>query len=317
MATLGTLHITNGGSVQLADAARGGDIITWKDALHEGPVPAGLALEELRPVRARFLAELSDRGASDIEEDFRKRDQALANFRDREEVVLWFEHDLYDQLQLIQILDWYSAQELEGAKLSLIGVEEYLGRLRPEQLAALYPTRHAVSEAELSLARRAWRAFRSPTPVDLVALLNADTSALPFLHGALLRHLEQFPSRANGLSRSEQQILEIAAGGVSALGAIFRAASEREERIFLGDLFFMAYVRGLANARVPLLRTIKEASSFGRTEVEITPAGQSLLRREADHVRLNGIDRWLGGVHLHGENLWRWDSAAQRADLRP
>jgi hypothetical protein len=26
---------------------------------------------------------------------------------------------------------------------------------------------------------------------------------------------------------------------------------------------------------------------------------------------LNGIDRWLGGVHLHGHKVeWRWDAAA-------
>jgi hypothetical protein len=38
-----------------------------------------------------------------------------------------------------------------------------------------------------------------------------------------------------------------------------------------------------------------------------------VLAGEADHVRLNGIDRWLGGVHLEGdEAAWRWDAAAGR-----
>ena len=31
------------------------------------------------------------------------------------------------------------------------------------------------------------------------------------------------------------------------------------------------------------------------------------LRGTANFVALNGIDRWLGGVHLSDTNLWRWD----------
>jgi hypothetical protein len=29
-------------------------------------------------------------------------------------------------------------------------------------------------------------------------------------------------------------------------------------------------------------------------------------------VRLNGVDRWIGGVHLHGQDVsWRWDAGAE------
>jgi hypothetical protein len=38
-----------------------------------------------------------------------------------------------------------------------------------------------------------------------------------------------------------------------------------------------------------------------------------VLEGRADHVGLNGIDRWIGGVHLKGDSVeWRWDRAAQR-----
>ncbi|MBW3629289.1 MAG: hypothetical protein KY464_08330 [Gemmatimonadetes bacterium] len=44
-------------------------------------------------------------------------------------------------------------------------------------------------------------------------------------------------------------------------------------------------------------------------EVDLTEAGLSVRRREADWIALRGgIDRWLGGVHLRGpEPAWRWD----------
>ena len=36
----------------------------------------------------------------------------------------------------------------------------------------------------------------------------------------------------------------------------------------------------------------------------------ALLACRADHVRLNGIDLWRGGVHLSGSDCspWRWDA---------
>ena len=32
----------------------------------------------------------------------------------------------------------------------------------------------------------------------------------------------------------------------------------------------------------------------------------------ADQVALNGIDRWIGGVHLRGRRMpWRWDDGTE------
>ena len=81
-----------------------GDVLPWDDVLHEGPVPEGLSLDELRQVRARFIAE---RGWGDFDTvlaDFSVRDGVFENFEAQGEVSLWFEFDLYDQLQLCQIL---------------------------------------------------------------------------------------------------------------------------------------------------------------------------------------------------------------------
>lgn len=54
-----TLHITNGdGALYLLKKAGVlGTHVAWRDALNEGPVPAGLSLEETSAIRTRFLAE--------------------------------------------------------------------------------------------------------------------------------------------------------------------------------------------------------------------------------------------------------------------
>jgi hypothetical protein len=297
------LHITNGESVSLPQTGLPGQVIYWNDTLHDGPVPRGLPLQELSRVRERFLAEFFGMPPAGV--SFVRRDQAIANFRDHEEVVLWFEHDLYDQLQLIQILDWFSHQDLDRTRLSLISVDTYLGHMQPEQLRPLFETRHSVTAAELKTARAAWDAFCSSDPTGLAALVDSDTSALPFLRDALLRHLQQFPALHNGLSRAERQILQLTEAGLSEFRELFPAAQKLEEHIWMGDSTFHQYLGGLTGVRHPLLGSVNAG-------FETTAFGRQVYEGREDHIRANGINRWLGGVHLcEGAPVWRWDEAAR------
>jgi hypothetical protein len=316
------LHVTNGSTAVslLRAAGLAGEMLAWDDVLHEGPVPAGISFNQLRAVRARFIADCGWATYDNALRRFTDRDRALERALAGEEIVLWFEHDLFDQLQLIQLLDWFATCELGATRLSLICAREYLGPSTPERMRERFPTRVGVSDAQLDLARSAWRAFRAEDPTAIEALLRGDTSALPFLEPALSRHLQQFPSYNNGLSRTQQQALEIVAHAPIRLGDVFRRSHhDREDPVFLGDSAFALHVAAMSRVRTPLLLT--EAGepvrgdgvgpAFWNTSVVATDAGRAVLARRADHVTLNGVDRWLGGVQLVGdEAAWRWDEAA-------
>ena len=290
------LHITNGESaaVPLRRTGVTGKVIAWRDILHEGPTPTGLALEGMSDVRARFLASIGEGNFPDLRREFGARDAALRGAR---EVALWFEHDLYDQLQLIQILATLAIQPETTADLICIGsfpgVEPFhgLGQLTAPQLASLWPSRRRVGSAQLSVATRAWKAFCSPDLLTLRALVAGDLSALPFLRAALERHLEEFPSAPDGLSRTDRQILRAVAAGNATFPTIFRAYQEQEPAPFQGDTVIQRRVAELTMASTPLLT---------REPVTLTLAGQRVLNGERDARQLNGIDRWLGGVHLKG-----------------
>ena len=314
------LHVTNGdcAAERIRAAGIGGDILPWRDVLHDGPVPAGLPLPELSAVRARFIAK-GGGNADEVARAFAERDRALAGFRAHDETVLWFEHDLYDQLQLVQVLDWLLAEAWAEARLTLVCGAEYLGLAAPERLAERFRERSDVTEAEMALAREAWAAFRSPDPSAITALVDEDTSVLPFLAAALTRHLEQFPSVRNGLSRTEQQALEaIAAGANTVRDAYFASHQRREDPIWLGDASFAGYLEELAAGPTPLVQLDRDGAADEREatlagRVALTDAGRAVLDGREDRVRLNGIDRWLGGVHLRGrEAAWRWDADAGR-----
>lgn len=322
------LHITNGDSAAdlIKDAVFSGQILAWRDVLHEGPVPTGLSLTQISDMRADFIAAQGWGGLASIKASFAERDETLQRFREHEEVVLWFEHDLYDQLQLIQLLDWFYERERGATRLSLICIGEYpgihpfhgLAQLHPDQLASLFPVRRAVFPKELKTSHLAWQAFTSPDPTDIEKLLTMNLTALPFLRAALCRHLQQFPASQNGLSRTEQQILAAVAAGRQGPGEIFLFDQAQEEHVFMGDWTLWTYVKGLCEASEPLLAVEDNASfslplehptpAFWAQKLTLTEAGQAVLAGEFDQLELNGIDRWLGGVRLqYPEAVWRWD----------
>src|ERR671923_530067 len=232
-----------------------GDYLPWDDVLHQGPVPAGLSDEDLRRMRAAFLAESRRAAQWETLPFFTARDRALVGADD---ALLWFEADLYDQLQLIQILDM-RARAGGGARLICIGSFpgkpdfKGLGELGPHELRTLVGTDHDVDEAEFDLAERAWHAFRSPNPSAIERLLAAGTSALPFLGDALIRHLEQFPAVEDGLSSTQRMILEAVAVGVRGWTRIFGRLIEIEARPFVDDRTIRDYLVNLMTGPRPLL----------------------------------------------------------------
>src|SRR3954470_7040692 len=103
---VGTLHVTNGDSAayRLRATGVGGTVLCWRDVLNEGPLPA-VSRERLRGLRARFLADCGWGPPADVLAALRERDERLdAALAGGGGVVLWFEHDLYDQLQILQAL---------------------------------------------------------------------------------------------------------------------------------------------------------------------------------------------------------------------
>jgi hypothetical protein len=325
------LHITNGDSATsgIAAADPSGDVVPWRDILHEGPVPAGLSLRDTSAVRARFLSEEEFGNLEEIIRSFAERDNHLGRFTDYDEVTLWFEWDLYDQLQLIQILDFladHTHEELAetGTALSIVETENYLGMIPGDRFPSLFEQRRPITPEMLSAGRAAWAAFRSDDPRELAELANKPHDSLQFLPGALNRHLEEFPSTTNGLSRSERQILEAVSQGPLSFTEIFKRTSAREERIYCGDAMVAGYIERMSQHSFPLLayptgesidapRIDADSRAFRNSEIALTGIGREVLCDNRDWIKLGGTDRWLGGVHLEGDKVrWRWDPRAQQ-----
>jgi hypothetical protein len=305
------LIITNGDNAveTIKNCGISADFIPWRDVLHDGPVPNCDSLDELSKIRAEFLTTLSWGDFNSILKMLRERDSKLAHFANYEEVILWFEHDLYDQLQLLQILDWFSKQDLLNIRFTQICGDEFITEISTKKLLYYFENRKIVSDSMLKLSQIGWIAFCSDDIIQLQKFIENGHDELPFLNDAMKRFLQEYPDKTNGLSRSERQILEIIRPGKKTPSEIFIKFQEYEDAKYLGDWTFFYYINNLLNKKHPLIETSPQeqfmfpASSESDTQflsqyIQITEIGRKVLSAKLNHVELNGIDKWLGGVHL-------------------
>ena len=329
------LHVANGTCTTRTIESAGipGALSIWADPLHEGPVPGGLTDAELLDVRARYLGGPTEQGHLDAVNYLKQSRATIERHESYDELILWFEHDLFDQLNLIQLLTWIRDRLPAAKVVSLVCIGSFpgrplfkgLGELTADELAPLLDTRQRVSEAQYILAEQAWRALREPSPEALDHLRQTDLSALPFLAAALKRFFEEYPSTTDGLSRTERRLLRLAAPGPLDLWAAFPRMHDGEDAYYITDISLAALVETLSSAPVPLITVTRSASAdrpvpqgtaaadaaaawASADVVTLTDIGRAVLSGELDRVATTGMDRWLGGVHLeNGADVWRWD----------
>jgi hypothetical protein len=301
-----SLHITNGDSVLYTWKKAGllGTHLSWRDALHEGPVPAGLPLDEFARVRADYLASRGYGNPIRIHRDFEKRDAVIRRAGEFDEIVLWFEHDLYDQLQLINALAVLRELGIGAGRVELVQSEQYLGMLSADEIMALYPKRKFLTSAMEQGAMRAWQAFTKDSPDDLAGAAAESYVGLPFLREALKRLCEEYPAAESGLSRTQKQLVEACAQGARRREDLFRRSQAKEEASFLGDTICYAQIEDLAAEPAPLLSLLEPG-------YELTVLGRRVLAGDADWLDSQPLHRWIGGVELTRERHWRWDERAQ------
>ncbi len=319
-----TLIITNGdiGAAKMREARINGEILCWRDILHEGPVPVTNSLRELSAIRVDYLASGGWGDPDEIFAAFAERDATMRHLSDYAEITLWFEHDLYDQLQLLQILDLLSREPELHSRISLIQAGSFIGKETPSRLRMHLKLKQPVSDPQYGLAQAAWGAFRNPAPSSWAALLHYDTAALPFLRPAILRHMEEYPAPATGLTRTEAFILEMIYTGNATPLTLFHLFEESEEAAFMGDWSFWRILDALAQGAAPFITGLafpafspafddEQRAAYLSSELKLTGLGVTAMTGKKDAIEFRRLDRWMGGVHLTNKSCWRWDAGAR------
>lgn len=310
------VHICNGDTTadQLSLAELPGEIRVWADALDRGPL---LPVSDAEHYAAR-AAYWAQHGQPDQADKLAAYDRDLDSALRAEEVILWFEHDLFDQLALVRILSRIARKGLPQT-LTIVSIDRHpavpnflgLGQLEPEQLAALWPQRAPLSRDSIDEAITAYIALTSHDPRALPFLARR-VKALPFLAGALERHLEEFPDPTSGLSRTERQVLAAIARGEGSPSALLAGSHATDPRYPMTDSYLVATLAALGGAGF-LEGAPATVSALAKATPTVTALGRQALAGAIDRVAEAGIDTWRGGVHIAGKGpVWRWDSRERK-----
>lgn len=262
------LHILDGEATGpfLDGAGIGGARVVFGEMLSAGPVPGGLATPDDWRRRESLVRDA-------LEPRYRAPDLAwIDGCAKEDELVLWFDTDLFCEVNLA-----YLATRLpEGPHLArVVGAHR---RRAPDDVRIAFSARYPLAR---ELHRRAWSAYASADPRGLVDVARE----LP----AFLYHLDEFPGARDGLSGLERRMLRTIADGAP--------MDERALHARVGAGGY-AMARGLTDTDIArTLRELRRAPAL-LDERGLTSAGRDVLEGRADAVRLRGIDRWLGGVHI-------------------
>jgi hypothetical protein len=220
------LHVVNGEATAIPVE---GDRIYWFDFMMEGPL--GVPWEQ----RAEYLNQHFGVSPTGYLEG---KDRALAQlglFPEHDEVVLWFEGDLFCLMNLVYTLQWFSTRELNAVRLSAVcPADERLGPQSEPRLRELFAERVPIGRDALNLGQEVWEwLLGGPKPSDF--------TAWPILERIV--HLRQ---RQQG-GEFESTILGLLSSTPQKLGLVFRHFNTTEfgYALGMGDLQFAAYVAGM------------------------------------------------------------------------
>jgi hypothetical protein len=292
------IHIHNG-DVTAAAARRAGlpgHHLPFRESLINGPVRLPYDVES----RARALAELAGHNLLRVRNDLLQQERALAAALDQE-VVLWFEHDLFCLVNLFCLLTRLAVHR----RLTLVWSPEPLAQ---QDLDVLFHARVRVTPEVAAIARDAWAAYASPDPTALNQFLSSPAPGFAFLQEGLLLHASRFPSLRGGVGEIERRLMAGIATEAVDFVSLFTRIDSDPPRFGFGDGEVLRILRSMAGRRVPLISMIEEKRGAPpKVLLAITPDGEKVLEGTADDIDLNEPDFWLGGAHLTRKSLWRWD----------
>jgi hypothetical protein len=289
------LHITNGDSFtkRLNKLDIKGDVITWREMLCEGKTLSHVGSESFWKTRYEFLHKNYKVSKSWFIEKTLKEYRSLCNHKQQDEIVLWFEYDLFCQVNMLAVISWLLANR-KYAQISLVcsGKEDEsdkmytLNELSDAQLLDLYKNKKVLSQDDIEYADYVWQLYCSNNPMRLENLTDFEDYQFAYLGDAVKSHLQRFPSITNGLNHMENNILSLSADKkLSSRKDLLNTVLQNQGNLGFGD---SQYDRAITRLK-PLFTAFNP--------VRLTKKGKEILDGKTSYYScLQDNDVYLGGA---------------------
>ncbi len=291
----GTLHITNGDSLTtiLKKLEIDGEIVTWREMLCEGKTTTDVGSESFWKTRYDYFSRKYKVTKTRFIDLTLKEYRNLCNHKKQDEIVLWFEYDLFCQINMIAVLSWLN-EHRKGAQIYLVcsGKEDSSGKLYglselpEERLLHLYKNKIALTLDDVEYADYIWQLYCSDNPIRLETFIKFNASQFEYLPEALEAHLKRFPTIKNGLNYLENRILEKSTElNLPSKEALVGAMLKDQGYYGFGDIQFVRMITDLKQ----LFRSFNP--------VTLNKKGKEILHRKQNYyAALKDDQMFLGGA---------------------
>lgn len=321
------LHIVPGasaaGSLKQALRLKKEDVLLFEDSLDGGPILDFQSLEEWSARRNTYWNEfiiIDDELLKPLSHVFNEAVDCVQCLSGADEIILWVGGDVREQLYLLWVIRLFECYQLDFTKIRLIETyrtDRYavtgVGIYNPEQLEKFFNGKHrSLEEQDITELKKAWNAVTASTPNALMQRYASGSARFPSLAESLKHFIKRYPNHKTGFNFHQSFLLQQLHNGPSATRIIGFTMGKMDEQSldFVGDIYLFDALKKLGDEKLPhpALMLTGDLSNLRETEVRLTDMGKQFMAGTANFVQLNGLDYWVGGVHLTPENLWYYDN---------
>jgi len=291
------LHITISDSISenILELNLEGKIVVWREMLCEGPTTFELGTPEFIALRTQFLSENYQVSAKDYKEQFLDELEKLDHLEACEEIILWFEFDLFSHINMLAAISHLIENEID-VPVYLVCSKKVKGEKESIPLSHLplkilqkhYEQRIHLNQDDLEMANLMWQLYNGENPQKLKNLIKVKTN-FEYLSSSIRAHIERFPNAITGLNTLEKNILRLIKNhNITSMNQLLGYSLEYQG--------YYGYID------IQIHRVINKLQLFYEVrddKIELTPEGNEALNASRNFYRVLKNDEFFGGVNMY------------------
>lgn len=307
---MASLHLFTGdaAAVTVRTALRipAGESLIQHDVISCGPLRAFASRDEWIRTRDDFWSEVCGGPAlEEFPEDLVVDAERLAS---ADRVTIWVGAGLSDRLLLPSVIALAELMQMTLPPMETVEILSHRslsipvlgwGMLRSDDVGS--PARHEVTADAYMRSRHAWAGLTATSPSSLIHALDT-LDEDPALLAAMAALIERYPDTVRGLSHWDASLLAcVPDAGADAFSVIGGAIGANHHHLDpVGDTYLFWRLQRLAARTLvdPVVELSGDPGTMRHCRVVPTEFGKAVRDGRASHVARNGIDDWIGGVHL-------------------
>lgn len=291
------LHITNGDGLanNILELGIPGQLVIWREMLCEGPTCYILGSDDFIDLRKDFLKQNYQISPEEYEEQFLKELRKLTEQNGYDEIVLWFEFDLYSHINMLAAISHLMESSIEVpvylvCSKKLEGEKEFivLSQLPLKDLKNHFNQKILLNRDDLEMANLMWQLYNGGNPQKLKTLIKQKTN-FEYLSSCIRAHIERFPEMNTGLNSLEKNVLKlIRKNNITSMNQLLGYSLEYQGYFGYGDK--------------QILRLLEKLQIFYREVeegIQLTTEGKEALEGTRNFYQVLKNDEFLGGVKMY------------------